>query len=396
MNLYCISRVHTPMINNLVTRRWGHSGSPFYFNFINFASIDQDIKFFLIMLATRQSSSHFNSLEYIDLEGLKTPILHIPYLRFKSNNPSVIKLELVINQLCQFIKVFKIVDRNSVYYLDRNSILLAILLKFKNGFIVFRLLGITRRLYHGIDSGAVYYRFIKYCLNIRRSISIITQDGSWASMFVNKFGKSSRFHLLFNGVDKRSEFRKSLRHPGRISIVYMSRVVMGKGHHLFLRYLKMLVDSGFLLFKVDIVGGGDLLEDIKLISDKLQLAPYIRFHGELDHSDASNIVCKSDLCVSFNYFGCFGNNVLECSNNGIPILLLDINTYADLERVGLFYINDQEIERAVDFTIRLYNSPDFYKEYCKVSTVFAENYIPSWKQRIENEIRLIKDNFKGN
>ena len=391
--IYVISRIYKPLYIAIKKKKWIHTGSPAYYNFIKYLNTDLRFNSEIIFLLDSNSVNLVDS-NIINIKGIDNPIRIINYKNFyKGNLKFFKKMELVFNKIFQFFQIFFYVKKKSIYYIDRDNIALGNLLKYKKGLVVYRLLGITEKIYKilFLRKGFINLIFMA-AIKIKNSMIISTNDGSW-NYEVKRRLKSENFYTLFNGHDKvliksKKEYNK------KFIISYVSRLEHGKGHNDFLFFIKSLILNNINNIKIFIVGGGALYQELIKLSKKLNIDNIVNFTGEIEHKKVSTYLNNSDLFITFNYFGVFGNNLIEATANGLPIITLDNFKIPQEFKKNFILLNQNDLKSGVKLVKKLIDDEKFKKKYSKLSQDFYKKNISTWLKRIEFELNLIKKEYE--
>ena len=391
--IYVISRIYKPLYIAIKKKKWIHTGSPAYYNFIKYLNTDLRFNSEIIFLLDSNSVNLVDS-NIINIKGIDNPIRIINYKNFyKGNLKFFKKMELVFNKIFQFFQIFFYVKKKSIYYIDRDNIALGNLLKYKKGLVVYRLLGITEKIYKilFLRKGFINLIFMA-AIKIKNSMIISTNDGSW-NYEVKRRLKSENFYTLFNGHDK--VLIKSKKEYNKIFIIsYVSRLEQGKGHNDFLFFIKSLILNNINNIKIFIVGGGALYQELIKLSKKLNIDNIVNFTGEIEHKKVSTYLNNSDLFITFNYFGVFGNNLIEATANGLPIITLDNFKIPQEFKKNFILLNQNDLKSGVKLVKKLIDDEKFKKKYSKLSQDFYKKNISTWLKRIEFELNLIKKEYE--
>ncbi len=392
LNLVIVAQLFSGLDQVCQNQKWGHSGSPAYFNFIQVLESNKDFSYQLIFLTTSKNGR--KGVQYIQLDNLNKPVCVVPYYSiFLSNYLGVVKkIENFYNKLMQYIVVFRLTRSAKNYYVDRDNILLAyFILHIKRAKVIIRILGVNDNLYQYLTTRKnTLSRIIDWVFNHPRVIFICTNDGSYSEIIQRRY--KNKFYLLFNGVDKK--LKRSHHYGKRKKIVYLSRIIKNKGHADFINGVAQSKVANKL--DVKIIGDGYYRQEMELLTSKLNLKDNIHFVGRLDHDDAMDEMSKADLFVSINYSGVFGNVVLEASQMGIPVLVLE-----HPECPGILYNllelkrDNKLVENIAKVLRKVVNDEVWLDSVGKRSEQFSSKYLSSWDQRIKSEILIIKRFFSN-
>jgi glycosyltransferase involved in cell wall biosynthesis len=134
--------------------------------------------------------------------------------------------------------------------------------------------------------------------------------------------------LVENGVDA-DLFRP--RSAGgeheKLRIIYIGRLVDWKRVDLLIDACARLADKA--AFDLDLVGDGPLRPALEEQVRRLSLGDYVRFHGQLSHSSAADILRDADVMVLPSMRECGGAVVLEAMASGVPVIATEWGGPAD-------------------------------------------------------------------
>jgi len=388
--IYLISRIYKPFYFALEKFSLKHTGIPAYYNFIKHVEKDDRFDVEIIFLLDESSSKKFKSGKY-NIKGIKSKVRLVKYFSLLSSHGITKKMQWSINRLFQYSFLFFLLKKNSVYYLDRDNLLLGNILALKKGVIVYRLLGVTKKFYNIFFNKGFLSNFFLRALKLKDKIIISTNDGSWAEQTKKKLDDEN-FYLMFNGCDlTKKKIIPQIKNE--LNIICISRLELDKGYLEFLNILYMLKNR-FIKFKVIIIGDGSLKEKvIKRIKD-LGLINNVEIKGNLEHYKIEEFLERSDLFVSYNYLGMFGNNVIEATSKGIPVIALDNNVLESSYKKYFHIIKKDSLQDTIEFIIKFSTNLDLRKKYSDLSMMFFDQYIGNWNQRIKKELDIIYEKCK--
>ena len=384
--IYIIFRLYKPLEACLIEKKLVHNGSPAYFNFLKYIKDSELFDPHVYLILDKKSSSLYNNFE-IEISGIKNKVKVFRYINFrflKNKN----KIELILNRLIQYVKIYFNTDKKQIYYLDRDNILLSHLLKFKNGTICFRLLGITKNLFQKLFGDKENIMFSNPLKN-HQNLIICTNDGSWSLKTKNSL-KNPNFHVLLNGCD--FKFKKHNELKDTIKFLCVSRIESGKGIDSLLHIMSRLKSKGFNNFMLEIVGSGSLLNDMVYLSNELGLIQNCVFLGHIPHNLVINYLQKTNIFISLNKFGYLGNNVIEAMSQGIPTIVDTSGLSIPLEFEESFIkIDTKNIDKSSSIIFDFCNSIDYYKNLQIQSRSIFKAKFNNWEKRIKYEINLINE-----
>jgi len=194
-------------------------------------------------------------------------------------------------------------------------------------------------------------------------------------------------YLIENGIDF-EKFAKIERNPQKGNFLYFGRIDTNKGLDLLFIALSFLKN---LSWHLDIIGDGfkDVIQKLKTLSQNLNIAHKITWHGFVDEDKLLNFLSKAHLCFFPSTYEGFGFTLLEAMACGCICVANKIPTYEDLitdEKVG-FLVNYSEPKAASDRIKNLLDTPvENFIEISRDAKEKAKKY--DWEEKIREIISI--------
>lgn len=392
IKFYTIIRLYSGLTDIIINKTKNHNGSPALYNLIKIIDSDKNFDQEIIFLLDRETKK---KIKYKKLKKklFNSKITYLNYYVFNSNQKFIIKTEIIINKFLQYLFIFFKVKKNSIYYFGRDDISLANILNFKRGLIILRLLGITYKIYNLLFyKKNLLAKLLQRVFKLNNVISICTNDGSWAQKTKNKF-RNKNFNLLFNG----SNFKKEKYHciiQKKLKILFVSRIEKFKGIDELLKLISLLKQKN-IFFEVTIIGDGKYKSELSEKIQKLNLQNNVILIGKIENHKINNFLNKTDLFISLNHQGMFGNNVIEATSKGIPIVAADLKCLPEKEKNFFYIYKKNQVNDVINFILRFAKNYNIRKKYSKLSESFFLKNITNWKTRIDLEKKIILKNYSN-
>ena len=388
--IYLISRIYSPLYLALERLEWSHSGLPAYYNFIKFIEKDDRFDSNIIFLLDANSSKKYHSGQF-KFFGIKNKVRILNYISIPLNIKFFKKFEWILNRLIQYVTLIFILKKNSIYYLDRDNIILGIVLQFKKGLIVYRLLGITKKYFDIFFNRKILSFIFQRALKISNKLIFVTNDGSWAEISKQKLN-DEKFFIFFNSTD----FKKKKNIPKIekiIKITCISRLEKNKGYPELIEIFSLLKIKK-IKFKAIIIGDGSQKDLIIEKIHNFNLSNNVELIGNIEHNRIERYLENTDLFLSYNHLGMFGNNVIEASSKGIPTMVLDNAIINNSYKKYFFIMKKNSYEEITNFIGKFCTDINLRKEYSYLSYMFFNKFIGTWQERINKELDIIyKENI---
>lgn len=231
---------------------------------------------------------------------------------------------------------------------------------------------------------------------------LVTDDGSKGDLVVKALNKKAPpydFYFWKNGVDSMPVLteRQMEAQRDRLGIknypflFYVARISKWKRQDRAIHILKILKDRGY---PFQLYLAGQMLESSYEIELRKQVQSYglendVIFMGAVD-KDTINFMCKTAI-VSFSLYDMcnLGNVFYEMLSAGAVIVSCNdgsLDEFIANQENGFLVDSDEE---AADQIENIYNYPEKADIIRKRALQTAEKFLPSWQERVDQEVDLI-------
>lgn len=239
-------------------------------------------------------------------------------------------------------------------------------------------------------------------LRTQSNLTIMTDDGTSGDKALRKIRGHKKFgnvRFWSNGVDEIEHRQWPDISKDKIKIVSISRLVGWKRVDRCIKVIEKLVESGFVNFEYEIIGGGELREQLTSMVDYLGLNAFVKFTGPLPHYEALEKLKNSQIFFSMYDSSNVGNPLLEAIRaNKLIITLNNGNTGVWIKHMknGLIYNPDNEffMDASNDIQKLVYDE--------KLRNLMLKNLseteskrLMTWYERLNKEESLISDLIKN-
>jgi len=406
-----VTRLFSGLIQSMVTKKWKPTGIPAIFKLIeglNRKDIDTDV---LFLCKTMLESKDINTSETFILDQHAVNKLKFHVVPFRSTKIKSTKINAVYNDFFQLIFFVKLLSKRKidVVYCDRSNVFLgAVASLFFKRKVFLRLLGFYP------DMKALFSKIIYKLFSPLTYISYLapfagihcTQDDSGGGYYLSKIpNRFAKKKLLLNGVDKKVSSKKELdrlrkKHhlkDDRPIILYVGKLEKSKGTIEYLETMVKISGAG-CKFYAFIIGAGPLAEEVKKSIRTYDLNDVVRFVGPVENDQIHHYYNLTDIYVHLYLYASLTNTVLEamCAGNALVLISPDTNMHVgeyteeiipqdcairfDRENI----VNDLSQKLEV-----LLNGHTNIKTLQEKMNNIAPQILPSWNNRIDEEINLI-------
>lgn len=206
--------------------------------------------------------------------------------------------------------------------------------------------------------------FLKRFLKHAKKVLILTED--YKGLISKKYSiDKNKMIIIPNGVGK--EFFTNKTSKNKIPhLLFVGRMSIQKN-------LKRLIESIALCkskFVLDIVGEGELLEEIKRLVKQKHLKNVI-FHGKKIGKDLINIYKSSDAFILTSNEEAFPLTILEAMSSKLPIIASDVKgNHEVVKDIGIL-VNPPTPKNFAQKIDNLFSDKEVYNKLSKQSLQFA-------------------------
>jgi glycosyltransferase involved in cell wall biosynthesis len=183
----------------------------------------------------------------------------------------------------------------------------------------------------------------------------------------------------------RTRSRKQKR--GRVRVLYVGRLIKGKGFDLFMNSLEHLDKELAGNAEFVVVGNGPLA---RLISEKGGSSPSVRWLGELPHASMPKCFAQADLLVSPSRSEGLPMALLEAMAAGVPIVCSEVGgvkSYFDDTRITpIESLTSEGVARAIEEALK--EEERTQERAQKARRLIEERF--SWDRTAEQYIEIYK------
>jgi glycosyltransferase involved in cell wall biosynthesis len=220
------------------------------------------------------------------------------------------------------------------------------------------------------DGGLIYRLLMleeKICL--RLADRIIATNESYKQIEIKRgYIKSNKIFIVRNGPDLENwqtlpadTYLKSL---GKIILLYVGIMGPQDGVDYLLKSLSYLANHYQRTdFYTIIVGTGDVLEDLKIMSSKLGLEKFVHFTGYIPKIDLMRYLSTADICLDPNPSSPLNDHstwikVMEYMVYGKPTVSFDLKETRYTAQQAAIYVPPNSIEDYAQAIMQLMDDPD--------------------------------------
>jgi glycosyltransferase involved in cell wall biosynthesis len=182
---------------------------------------------------------------------------------------------------------------------------------------------------------------------------------------VSKDGCSSeRIEVLTNAIDVnaftvRDYVRPTVRTPWAPVIGAVGRLHPSKGYDTLLKTAEIVLKE-LPAVRFKIVGGGELLRDLKVKAEQLGISEAVEFLGQKQPAEIPDILTGFDVFVQASNWEAFGIAIVEAMACGLPVVATEVEGVLDVVDDGVngFLVPPRDPKALAERIIALCDDPE--------------------------------------
>ncbi|MCK6417790.1 MAG: glycosyltransferase family 4 protein [Alphaproteobacteria bacterium] len=301
----------------------------------------------------------------------------------------------IYKQACAF--------KPDLIYFDRVNIFpAAIFARYSRFPVVWRVMGVIEGMHQHANSPKIRSVISRWLYRSPFKAVICTRDGSNGQSWMNKvLGPYTSKHYLLNGFDRAQEASElPIDIPQHKTIIlFAGRLEHIKGLNELVHVCELLRDSRCNSIHVLVAGYGSAESWIREEIKKRKLDEFFTFAGALTPSQMRKARSISDIYLSMNTHGNLTNTVIEALCDGLCTIIPTSNHETGIDQDTDVFIPDDVVLRyglqndtvgLAKLLLELLSNPNQIEYYKKSASNFSLSHIPSWKERVEMEISILR------
>jgi glycosyltransferase involved in cell wall biosynthesis len=147
---------------------------------------------------------------------------------------------------------------------------------------------------------------------------------------------------------------------GDVRLLAVGNLTAIKGHRVLIEAMGRLVNA-LPGVSLDIVGDGELRDELEKQARRSGLAPYVRFHGRLSRPDVAEMMRSADLLVLPSLWENLPCVLLEATSAGLPVVATRVGGIAEIVDASNGQLVEPDSDTAlVDGIVRVIEGRDRY------------------------------------
>lgn len=185
-------------------------------------------------------------------------------------------------------------------------------------------------------------------------------------------------YVVINGIKIEDIKSKNIQSKVLQNILQVSRMYSDKkGQDILLKAVAILIHNYKLDLKLDFIGEGPSLQEMKELALNLRIEDRVNFLGFRYRDYVYNNLCEYDLYVQASRFEGFGLTVAEAMAAKVPVLVSDIDGPMEIIDNGKYgnFFKVGDVEDCANQILHIYNN---YSDVC---------------QKVDDAYKRVEDNY---
>lgn len=246
----------------------------------------------------------------------------------------------------------------------------------------------------------LYTRFILQVQEVKNPCDLIisTEDGTEVDKAMEYFSPGAKYHLLYNGMNERLRNEllslpaiNTIDRSKEIRLVYIARLTQWKRQDIAINLVEKLVKKYQLKVTMDLYGKGETASYLRKLITSKGLENNVYLKGSINHADMARTIARYHAAVHFYDASNLGNAMWETAIGGRLIITRNTGKTSQLfDENNAIVMEGEDVDSLAEQFCQLLDKPF---DLSNNSRALINQTLPSWPDRIENEMELIQAEF---
>lgn len=219
---------------------------------------------------------------------------------------------------------------------------------------------------HGETINTLYLqkrKFRKSKLALQNANAVIGVSSKVIKKISELTGRRDNVFSVLNGYKKAKNNYSNLNSREELTILFAGNMVKSKGCDYLLKAYSRL-SRKYPAIHLFVAGGGNLLEKMKRLANKLDVEDRVTFTGTLMHEDMLELISKCDVFILPSYDEAFGIVYLEAMSFNKPIIGTEGEGICDIviDNINGLLVKPKNVDSISYKLEQLINSPELRKK----------------------------------
>lgn len=402
MKIFYAVRLFSGLEESVRTKIWQPTGVPTIYKVIEAIDKGNYSPILVFVCKDNYIAIPYNKSSKLSVRGLNNPI-HIIINYGKRS-----KFHRYINEIIQTFYLMRLTfytKPDVCYFSNANFIAAALVSRFTKLPVVLRLMGVYPPEHMIFERQSVYAKIARWAYRSPFALVLCTQDGSGGELWLTRaLHPNTRRLLLINGVSepaKLPEMDQELsRLPENATIVtHIGKLEYEKGVVEFIDGFLRARDRVSGSIHALVIGVGSLDRLLRRKVEDAGAKEDVTFIDRLSHEQIPWVHSLTDVFVSLNRLGNLSNVALEAMRAGCCMVIPEAQPETGVDSATDRLVPPEaamripfigQVKALADALQYLHYNPDYRKDLGIKNARNAALFIPSWKERVDQEITALE------
>ena len=407
MRIAYISRLFSGIANGIEQGCWEPRGVPTVCRLLEKLDTSSHDLHIVFTIKDKNTDWPAKKISTLSVSGLNSPITVLPRLPLQISTS--VRASGYLRELYHYTQIQKIIGHINpdLVYFDRVNIYAAALTSLKSNLpVVWRVMGIPPAMHDLLLDKGLISRITRLAYRAPFARVICSKDGSGGKQWMEKaLAPNTPRSILLNGADQPEgrplpdNISLLTKSEKKTKVLFVSRLVEHKGCLDFIRAACKVLSEFPNSFSFLVAGSGPYEQGMRELAHKSESGHNIHFLGSVLHQYIAPLHRECDIYVSLNEMSNLTNSNLEAMRSGLCIIMpsspdfrsIDEDT-DDLMPSNLAWRlpRTNRVDALANALVHLHNNPEDRQKRAQSIKARANEFIPSWEERIQAEITLLE------
>ncbi len=198
-----------------------------------------------------------------------------------------------------------------------------------------------------------------------KEADLLTGNSPYLISIIKNLTSARNIQQLAMGIDTNFFNNKHTRNSGSFTILFVGRLIKLKGPHLVLKVANLLHLRGHKNFKVVLIGDGDMYEELKNLSAKLNLQGFVVLKRSISQQEVRKEMEESDILLFPGLYDKDGRAetqglvIQEAQAMKLPVIVSDAggSKYGMIDNETGYVVHEKDIKGFADKVEYLMKNP---------------------------------------
>lgn len=207
----------------------------------------------------------------------------------------------------------------------------------------------------------------------RKSDACIAVSGKLKEELEDRY-KTSGIRVIYNGVTASDSIKITQKQN---YLTYCGRVFATKGIDILLQaFARVVEDEKYQLYRLKIMGTGELLEKLKQLAIDLKIDSNVDFMGYVDNKDARKVISNAKIHIVPSTYEPFATSALEAMEENTAVIASKVGGLQEMivnQKTGIL-VEPSNIEQLSNAIKELLNDDEYRADLEEQATKYVKQF----------------------